>query len=72
METWYKSNGLIAIYITLRIDNSGRSVIYIFDHISETILATNTYNISNKGEFFSLSYDRSYIYIKVDSRLHQI
>ena len=38
---------------TLRIDNSGRSVIYTFDHNSETVLVIICY-IQNKREYLFL------------------
>ena len=37
----------------LRIDNSGRGVIYTFDHNSETVLVIITCYIPNKREYFS-------------------
>ena len=43
----------------LRIDNSGHSVICAFDHSRKSLLVTITYDIPNKREYFSLSYDRS-------------
>ena len=43
----------------LRIDNSGRSVIYTFDHNSETALVIITCDIPNEKEYFSLSFDIS-------------
>ena len=51
----------------LRIDSSGRSVICVFNHISN-MSHTNTCDVSNKRAFFALSYDRSHIYIKADLR----
>ena len=57
----FKDNSL-----SLRIDNSGRSVIYTFDHNSETVLVIITYNIPNKREYFSLSFGSSFIVIKFD------
>ena len=53
-------------HVILRIDNSGRSVIYNFDHDSETMLVIITCDIPNKREYFSLSFDRTGIAIKFD------
>ena len=50
----------------LRIDNSGRSVIYTFDHNSETALVIITCDIPNKREYFSLSFGISVTVIKFD------
>ena len=50
----------------LRIDNSGRSVIYTIDHESETVLIIITCNIANKRLYFSLSIDISAFIIKCD------
>ena len=52
----------------LRIDNSGRSVIYTFDHSSETVLAIMTYDIPNERGYFSRSFDISVLAIKFDLR----
>ena len=52
----------------LRIDNSGRSVIYTLYHNSETALVTITCNIPNKRVSFSLSFDRSVIVIRFGLR----
>ena len=55
------------LYITmLRIDNSGRSVIYICDHNSQTVLVIITYNIPNERRYFSESYDISLLVIEFD------
>ena len=40
----------------LRIDNSGRSMICAFDHMSETVPVTITCHTSNKREYFILSF----------------
>ena len=53
----------------LRIDNSGRSVIYTFDHEPETVLIIITCNIPNKRLYFSLSIDVSAFIIKCDLRM---
>ena len=50
----------------LTIDNSGRSVIYTFDHNSETVLVMITCDIPNKREYFSLSFDISVTVKKFD------
>ena len=41
-------------------------MIYKFDHNSETMLFIITYDIPNKREYFSLSFDRRVIAIKFD------
>ena len=50
----------------LRIDNSGHSVIYSFDHNSETALVIKTCDIPNKRKYFSLSFDISVTVIQCD------
>ena len=52
--------------LSLRIDNSGRSVIYTFDHNSEAVLVMITCDIPDKREHFYLSSDRSVTVIKFD------
>ena len=52
----------------LRIDNSGRSVIYIFDHNFEIVLVIITCDIPNKRRYFSISFDISVIEIKYNLR----
>ena len=41
-------------------------MIFTFDHNSETVSVIITYNIPNKREYFSLSFDSSFIVIKFD------
>ena len=53
----------------LRIDNSGRSVIYTFDQNSGAVLGIITYDIPNKRLYFSLSFDISVIVINFDLRI---
>ena len=60
---------MIVHELILRIDNSGRSVIYTFDHKSETVLVIITCYIPNKRLNFSLSFDISAIIIKCDLRI---
>ena len=55
--------------MNLRIDNSGRSVIYICDHNSQTVLVIMTYNIPNERRYFSESYDISLLVIEFDLRI---
>ena len=57
------------IHFHLRIDNSGRSVIYTFDHKSETVLVIITCNIPTERLYFSLSFDISAIIVKCDLRM---
>ena len=62
----YKRDVQHNLLVGLRIDNSGRSVIYTFDHNSETALVIITCDIPNKREYFSLSFDISVTVIKFD------
>ena len=52
----------------LRIDNSGRSMICAFDHMSETVPVTRTCHTSNKRIFF-LSFHVNVIVNKFDLRI---
>ena len=52
----------------LKIDNSGRSVIYTFYHNNETVLVMITCDIPNKREYFSPSFDRSVVVIQFHLR----
>ena len=49
--------------LKLRIDNSGRSMICAFYHTRKSMLGTITYDVPNKRECFSLTFDRSVIYL---------
>ena len=53
----------------LRIDNSGRSVIYTCDQNSGSVLGIVTYDILNKRLYFSVSFDISVIVINFDLRI---
>ena len=48
----------ISLIKTLRIENSGRSAIYTFDNNSETVLVIITFDIPNKRDCYSSSFDR--------------
>ena len=52
----------------LHIDNSERSMICAFYHISETIRGKSICHISNRRAFFSLSHDANEIIIRYDLR----
>ena len=62
-------HSLLCVNRPLRIDNSGRSVIYTFDHKSETVLVLITCYIPNKRLYFSLSFGISAFIIKCDFRM---
>ena len=68
----YQQLSILSIAIVLRIDNSGRSVIYTFYHNSETTLAMITCDIPNKRGYFSSSFDRSVIEFKFDVRFKTV
>ena len=53
----------------LRIDNSGRSMICAFDHMSETVPVTILCHTSNKRDFFFLSFRVDVIVNKFDLRM---
>ena len=55
-------------YITLRIDNSGCSVIHAIGCIPETIGGIIKCNISNEGAYLSVPFDVDDILIVLDLR----